>query len=153
MTAIELCSWALARKKKKYCQASNGCVQKSRVLLWSKLKEFKLLTDTELKAGDQLNVDLFKEGDKVTVVGKSKGRGFAGVMRRHTFSGAQITHGQSDRQRAPGSLGQKLLPSKVFKGIRMGGRMGNVKVAGLKNCESGCGKQFVVHFRCRTRIP
>lgn len=122
------------KKEKNTAKPQMGVFNKAGVPALSKLKEFKLLTDTELKAGDQLNVDLFKEGDKVTVVGKSKGRGFAGVMRRHNFSGAQITHGQSDRQRAPGSLGQSSYPSKVFKGIRMGGRMGNdnVKVAGLR---------------------
>ncbi len=98
------------------------------------LKEFRFTGDTDLKPGDQVKADLFSAGDVVRVAGRSKGRGFAGVMRRHGFSGAQATHGQSDRQRAPGSLGQSSSPSKVFKGMKMGGRMGNdrVTVSGLR---------------------
>ena len=65
----------------------------------------------------------------VEVTGKSKGRGFQGVMKRHGFSGANKTHGQSDRQRAPRSLGQSSSPSRVFKGTRMGGRMGSDRVS------------------------
>lgn len=98
------------------------------------LKEFRFAGKTDLKPGDQVKADLFDAGDVVKVAGRSKGRGFAGVMKRHGFSGAQATHGQSDRQRAPGSLGQSSYPSKVFKGMKMGGRMGNdrVTVSGLR---------------------
>ncbi len=84
--------------------------------------------EEELKAGDVWTVEEFQPGDNVRVTGTSKGRGFAGAMKRHGFSGAQKTHGQSDRWRAPGSIGQSSYPSRVFKGQRMAGRMGNEKV-------------------------
>ena len=121
-------------KEKNTTKPRLGLFKKAGTPVLRVLKEFKLKTDTELKPGDQLNADFFSVGEKVSVVGKSKGRGFQGVMKRHGFAGAQITHGQSDRQRAPGSLGQSSFPSKVFKGLRMAGRMGNdnVKVSGLK---------------------
>lgn len=93
------------------------------------LKEFRVSGNVELKPGDQVKVDIFEAGERVRVSGRSKGRGFAGVMKRHGFSGAQKTHGQSDRQRAPGSLGQSSFPSRVFRGLRMAGRMGNTRVS------------------------
>ncbi len=83
----------------------------------------------EVQPGDVLKVDIFTPGEIVKVTGYSKGRGFAGVVKRHNFGGGRKTHGQSDRLRAPGSIGQSSYPSKVFKGIKMGGRMGNRKVA------------------------
>ncbi|HDD24560.1 MAG TPA: 50S ribosomal protein L3, partial [Chloroflexi bacterium] len=70
----------------------------------------------------------FEVGDFVDVVGRSKGRGFAGVMKRHGFGGGPQTHGQSDRQRAPGSIGSTTTPGRVWKGQRMAGRMGNARV-------------------------
>jgi len=73
-------------------------------------------------------VDIFTVGEKITIVGSSKGRGFQGVVKRHHFGGGSITHGQSDRQRAPGSLGQSSWPSRVYKGLRMAGRMGGSRV-------------------------
>jgi large subunit ribosomal protein L3 len=82
----------------------------------------------ELKVGETLNADLFKEGDTVKVVGITKGKGFQGVVKRHGFGGGQKTHGQSDRQRAPGSIGASSYPSRVFKGQRMAGRDGNDRV-------------------------
>ena len=75
--------------------------------------------------GETVDVDLFNANDLVDVTGWSKGRGFAGVVRRHGFAGGPKTHGQSDRHRAPGSLGAGTTPGKVFKGHRMAGRMGN----------------------------
>jgi large subunit ribosomal protein L3 len=98
------------------------------------LHEFKPFGDKELKVGDELRVDIFSEGEIVTISSRSKGRGFQGVMKRHRFKGANITHGQSDRQRAPGSLGQSSYPSRVFKGLKMAGRMGNENVC-VKNLE------------------
>lgn len=74
----------------------------------------------------------FKEGDKVTVIGISKGKGFAGAMKRHGFSGGPKTHGQSDRERAPGSIGSTTTPGRVLKGKKMAGRMGNTRVT-VKN--------------------
>lgn len=85
--------------------------------------------------GDTITVDIFAEGDKVDVVGTTKGKGFQGVVKRHGFSGVgEQSHGQHDRQRAPGSIGGSSYPSRVFKGMRMAGRMGTdrVKMKGLK---------------------
>jgi len=77
-----------------------------------------------------LTVEQFVKGDKVKVVGKSKGRGFQGVIKRHHFGGVGMTtHGQSDRQRHPGSIGSSSYPSRVFKGLRMAGRMGGKQVS------------------------
>jgi len=87
------------------------------------LKEFR--TNEEIEEGQMLTVEVFKEGELVDVVGKSKGRGFAGVVKRYGFSGGPKTHGQSDRLRAPGSIGAGSTPGRVFKGKRMPGRMGN----------------------------
>ncbi len=84
-----------------------------------------------LEVGSVLKVDMFKVGERVDLTGVSRGLGFAGSMKRHHFSGGQKTHGQSDRMRAPGSIGQSSYPSRVFKGVRMAGRMGNRKVTTL----------------------
>ncbi|UCD64370.1 MAG: 50S ribosomal protein L3 [Candidatus Zixiibacteriota bacterium] len=91
------------------------------------LKEISF-DEGELEIGSQLTVAVFKEGERVDVSGISRGLGFAGGMKRHGFSGANKTHGQSDRWRAPGSIGQSSYPSRVFKGLRMAGRMGNENV-------------------------
>lgn len=93
------------------------------------LREFKNYSNIdELNVGDELNTTLFNEGDKVTVTGYTKGKGFQGVMKRHGFGGVGgTTHGQSDRLRAPGSIGASSFPSRVFKGQRMAGRTGNNK--------------------------
>ena len=85
--------------------------------------------------GESITVDIFAEGDKIAVVGTTKGKGFQGVVKRHGFSGVgQQSHGQHDRQRAPGSIGNSSDASRVFKGMRMAGRMGGdkVKMKGLK---------------------
>ncbi|MBD3329327.1 50S ribosomal protein L3 [Candidatus Dojkabacteria bacterium] len=82
----------------------------------------------EYKVGDEIKSDLFKKGDKVEVIGTSKGKGFQGVMKRWGFKGGQRTHGQSDRLRAPGSIGAGTDPGRVLKGKKMGGRMGGDKV-------------------------
>ena len=86
------------------------------------LKEFR--TEENLEEGTKLTVDVFETGDRVDVVGRSKGRGFAGVVKRYGFSGGPRTHGQSDRLRAPGSIGAGSTPGRVYKGKRMPGRMG-----------------------------
>jgi large subunit ribosomal protein L3 len=87
--------------------------------------------EAELEVGAELKVTAFKEGERVDVVGISRGLGFAGVVKRHNFGGGPVTHGQSDRMRAPGSLGQSSYPSRVFKGMRMAGKMGKDKVTVL----------------------
>lgn len=84
--------------------------------------------DGELKVGDEVKVSKFEKGETVTVIGKSKGKGFQGVMRRWGFKGGPRTHGQSDRLRAPGSIGAGTDPGRVMKGKKMGGRMGGDKV-------------------------
>jgi large subunit ribosomal protein L3 len=92
------------------------------------LREFGARDVDQYQLGDVVTVDVFEEGDRVDVVGKAKGRGFAGVMKRHGFGGGPITHGQSDRQRSPGSIGSTSTPGRVFKGMRMAGRMGGHRV-------------------------
>jgi len=99
------------------------------------LKEFRNFETGQLKVGDEIKADLFKVGDKVKVSGKSKGKGFQGVIKRHGFGGVGgTTHGQSDRVRAPGSIGASSYPSRVFKGQKMAGRKGyeNVTTRNLK---------------------
>jgi large subunit ribosomal protein L3 len=86
------------------------------------------LDGVELEVGKAVTVEQFKEGDRVDVSGISRGLGFAGGMKRHHFQGANKTHGQSDRWRAPGSVGSSSYPSRVFKGQRMAGRLGRDKV-------------------------
>ncbi|MBI4418561.1 MAG: 50S ribosomal protein L3 [Ignavibacteriales bacterium] len=97
------------------------------------LCEFRNFNGSDVKPGAEVRVDLFQQGDIVSVTGKSKGRGFQGVVKRHHFGGVGMTtHGQSDRVRAPGSIGSSSFPSRVFKGMRMGGRMGHERVT-VKN--------------------
>lgn len=100
-------------------------------------KIVKEIRDSELNhnVGESITVDIFAEGDKIEVVGTSKGKGFQGVVKRHGFSGVgEQSHGQHDRQRAPGSIGNSSDASRVFKGMRMAGRMGQDRITmkGLK---------------------
>lgn len=98
------------------------------------VKEFRDFS-LEKALGDNITVDIFSEGEKVNIVGTSKGKGFQGVVKRHGFHGVgEQSHGQHDRQRAPGSIGNSSDASRVFKGMRMAGRMGGdrVKMKGLK---------------------
>lgn len=92
------------------------------------LREFRLDSAPDLDVGAEVRADMFAPGDLVDVTGISKGKGFAGVVRRHNFRGGPRTHGQSDRERAPGSVGAGTTPSRVFKGMRMAGRMGGKRV-------------------------
>jgi len=92
------------------------------------LREFRVDNTEDVKVGDSVDVSLFKGGDLVDVTGISKGKGFAGVVKRHHFAGGPKTHGQSDRHRAPGSIGATTSPGRVFKGMRMAGHMGNNRV-------------------------
>ncbi len=98
------------------------------------LREVKADDVTEFELGQQISVDIFEPGELVDVIGKSKGRGFAGVMKRHGFGGGPRTHGQSDRARAPGSIGGGTTPGRVFKGLKMAGHMGNARTT-VKNLE------------------
>jgi large subunit ribosomal protein L3 len=93
------------------------------------LREVRTATVAEHTVGDTISADtIFKDGDTVDVTGTSKGKGFAGVMKRHNFHGGPRTHGQSDRSRAPGSIGSGTTPGRVVKGMRMAGHMGQERV-------------------------
>lgn len=121
--------------ERKVSQPQIGHFKKSGVSPKRHLREFRSETVT-LTPGEILTVDsILKKGDKVKVSGTSKGRGFQGVMKRHHFSGVGMSsHGQSDRQRAPGSIGSSSFPSRVFKGMRMAGRMGGTTIS-IRNLE------------------
>ena len=101
------------------------------------LREVATDDTSEFEVGQAIGVDIFESGEKVDVIGTSKGRGFAGVMKRCNFGGGPRTHGQSDRARAPGSIGGGTTPGKVYKGLKMGGHMGNrrITVKGLEIIE------------------
>jgi len=107
--------------------------------------------DGEFKLGDLVNVDVFSEGEFVDVVGTSKGKGFQGVVKRHGFRGVgQATHGQHNRLRAPGSIGAASYPARVFKGMKMAGRMGTdrVTVQNLKVLKVVADKNLIVIKGC-----
>lgn len=109
-------------------------------------KEFRNTT-LEKNIGETVTVDIFAEGDKVEVIGTTKGKGFQGVVKRHGFHGVgQQSHGQHDRQRAPGSLGNSSDASRVMKGMKMGGRMGSdrVKMKGLKVVKIFAEKNYIL---------
>jgi large subunit ribosomal protein L3 len=121
-------------KEKNTPAALNGIFKKANTSPKSKMVEFKGFEQT-LVVGQILNVDLFAEGEYVDVVGTSKGKGFQGVVKRHNFQGVGMqTHGQHNRLRAPGSIGASSDPSRVFKGMRMAGRMGGKRIK-LTNLE------------------
>ncbi len=93
------------------------------------IREIRTDGNGDLTVGQTLMADaIFKAGDTVDVTGQSKGKGFAGVVKRHHFAGGPKTHGQSDRHRAPGSVGAGTTPGRVFKGLKMAGHMGNERV-------------------------
>jgi large subunit ribosomal protein L3 len=102
------------------------------------LREFRVDNPTEHRVGERVGAELFEEGDRVDVTGISKGRGFAGGVKRYGFRGGPRTHGQSDRHRAPGAIGAGNTPGRTFKGMRMAGHMGaeRVTVRGLEVLQS-----------------
>lgn len=117
------------RKEKRVSKPVLGQYKKLNLAPAQIVKEFRNFNVADYKVGDTVGVEIFKEGDSVKVTGRTKGKGFQGVMRRHGFGGVGgTTHGQSDRLRAPGSIGASSYPSRVFKGQRMAGRMGFEKV-------------------------
>jgi len=123
------------KKEKRTAKPQLGHFQKSGISPAYKVSEFrKEKFSNDLSAGDEIKVDVFNEGDMVKVSGVSKGKGFAGVVKRYNFGGGSKTHGQTDRHRAPGSVGGSSYPSRTFKGQRMAGRKGTdaVTVSGLK---------------------
>ncbi len=116
------------RGEKHISAAAKGHAKKAGTTAKSKVIEVDGFAE-EVKPGDLINVDIFEEGEFVDVVGTSKGKGFQGVVKRHNFRGVgDATHGQHNRMRAPGSIGAASYPSRVFKGMRMAGRMGNERV-------------------------
>ena len=115
------------QKESRVSKAALGHFKKADSTPLKKLIEFS--ADSDVVLGDVLNVDIFEEGDFVTVTGTSKGKGFQGVVKRHNFRGVgDATHGQHNRLRAPGSIGAASYPARVFKGMRMAGQMGNERI-------------------------
>ena len=118
------------KKEKNTPKAMLGHFAKAKSTPKRKIVEFKGLNEVNL--GDSVTVDQFQEGEFVDVVGTSKGKGFQGVVKRHNFGGVgQATHGQHNRMRAPGSIGAASYPARVFKGMKMGGRMGGDRVKSI----------------------
>ncbi len=122
------------KKEKHSIKAELGHFAKANTPSKKVVKEIRNC-EIDTPVGESITIDIFAEGDTVEVVGTTKGKGFQGVVKRHGFSGVgEATHGQHDRQRAPGSIGNSSDASRVFKGMRMAGRMGGdrVKMKGLK---------------------
>ena len=130
-SAVQL---ALGDKKEKHTTKSEiNHYAKAQTAPKRFVKEFRNYS-LEKALGETITLDIFEEGDAIEVVGTTKGKGFQGVVKRHGFSGVgEATHGQHDRSRAPGSIGGSSYPARVFKGMRMAGRMGSdrVKTKGL----------------------
>jgi len=134
------------KKEKHTVKAEKNHFAKANTPAKSFVKEFRNHT-TEKALGDTITVDIFTEGEDVNVVGTTKGKGFQGVVKRHGFSGVGgASHGQHDRQRAPGSLGNSSDASRVMKGVRMAGRMGGdrVKLKGLKVVKIFAEKNYIL---------
>jgi large subunit ribosomal protein L3 len=110
---------------------ATGHFQKAGVTPRRHLTEVRTADAAEYALGQELTVDLFEAGKRVDVVGTSKGKGFAGVMKRHNFQGVSASHGAHRNHRKPGSIGASSTPSRVFKGMRMAGRMGGERVSVL----------------------
>jgi len=121
------------KKVKRITRPMKGHFDKAALPPCRVLRELPVAEDSEVKVGDKISVELFAPGDKIHVVGTSKGRGFQGVIKRHGFGGGKKTHG-SMFHRAPGSIGQSAYPSRVLKGTRMPGHSGSERVT-VKNLE------------------
>jgi large subunit ribosomal protein L3 len=133
------------QKESRVSKAALGHFKKADSTPLKKLIEFP--ADTDVALGDVVNVEVFEEGDFVTVTGTSKGKGFQGVVKRHNFRGVgDATHGQHNRLRAPGSIGAASYPARVFKGMRMAGQMGNerIKVENLQVLRVLADKNMIV---------
>ncbi len=116
------------KAEKQTTKALKGHFKKAGTTAKKRVVEFKGF-DKEYKLGDTITVEIFEEGEYVDVTGTSKGKGFQGVVKRHGFGGVgQATHGQHNRLRAPGSIGAASYPARVFKGMKMAGRMGGQRV-------------------------
>lgn len=132
VTAIEAgpCTVAQVKTiaKDGYRAAKLGFGEPKRARQFKYVREFRLAGDEAIEVGQKIDVSLFKTGDLVNITGISKGKGFAGVVKRHHFAGGPKTHGQTDRHRAPGAIGATTSPGRVLKGMRMAGHMGNKRV-------------------------
>jgi large subunit ribosomal protein L3 len=115
-------------KNKRLTAGELGHLQRASLPALRYLREFPIDSDQTPKPGDKISVEIFQTGEKVDVIGASKGKGFQGGMKRHGFGGGPITHGQSDRQRAPGAIGSTTTPGRIYKGKRMAGHMGAARV-------------------------
>ena len=113
-------------KQSQLSSAENGHLQGLANVRY--LREFRTNNVSSVKRGDKVDIGFLKQGDQINVTGVSKGRGFAGVVKRYHFAGGPKTHGQTDRHRAPGSIGATTFPGRVLKGKRMAGHMGNRRV-------------------------
>ena len=122
------------KSENKVSSPLKGHFDKAGVDAFRKLYEFESVPGFDYKPGQVFNVSLFQEGDYVRVSGKSKGRGFSGVIKRHNFRRQRKTHGNGHTERAPGSIGQASDPSRVFPGMRMAGHHGDAKVT-VENLE------------------
>ena len=122
------------RKKKHLTKPMEGHFNRAKVTPKRILAEFDMIPGFDYKLGQEFTVSLFKPGEYVDVSGTSKGRGFAGVIKRHNFSTQPKTHGTKNTYRRPGSIGQASDPSRVFKGMKMAGHYGNAKIT-LPNVE------------------
>ena len=111
--------------------SKRGRAKDKETIKFKYIREFRVDDIEAIETGQTIDVSLFKAGDIVDVTGISKGKGFAGTVKRHHFAGGPKTHGQSDRHRAPGSIGAGTTPGRVFKGMRMPGRMGSEQVTAI----------------------
>ena len=122
-------------KPQRLTKGQLGHLQKNNLPALRVLREFRMDgEELDIEEGAEIKVDVFEKGEKVDVIGTSKGRGFAGTIKRHGFHRGPKTHGQSDRERSPGSIGMCATPGRTLKGQRMGGRMGNDRVT-MQNLE------------------
>ncbi len=134
------------KKEKNSIKAMISHFAKANTTAKSIVKEMRNC-DMQKALGETISCDIFEEGEMVSVIGTTKGKGFQGVVKRHGFSGVgEASHGQHDRQRAPGSIGGSSYPSRVFKGMRMAGRMGGdrVKVKALKVLKIYAEKNYII---------
>lgn len=115
-------------QSKRLSKGQLGHLRKNDIPPLRYLREIRISERDEYEEGQKITVDIFTVGERVDVVGVSKGRGFAGTVKRHGFNRQPKTHGQSDRERAPGSIGSTTTPGRVYKGKRMAGHMGNARV-------------------------
>jgi large subunit ribosomal protein L3 len=138
------------KTEKSATKAQIGHVKKAGTTVKKKVAEFSGF-DEEYKLGDTITVEHFEEGEFVDITGTSKGKGFQGVVKRHGFGGVgQATHGQHNRLRAPGSIGAASYPARVFKGMKMAGRMGTdtVKVQNLRVLKVVADQNLIVVKGC-----